>query len=73
MPPAVSHLLARMLAKDAANRIADASEVAACVASIGDVPSFPLMPTMLVGTKPTPPSTPGGEKSLLSIVVAQRA
>jgi hypothetical protein len=74
LPGAVSALLARMLTKDPKKRIQDGEEVAACLASIDDVPSLPLMSTILVGSKPTPPSTPGGgEKSLLSIVVAQRA
>jgi serine/threonine protein kinase len=71
LPDAVGQVLSRMLVKDPRKRIADASEVAACLAAIEELPSLPLLPTIPVpASKKTPAATPQGEQSLLSLVVA---
>ena len=69
IPSAVSELLSSLLAKDAAQRIGDASEVAAMAATLGELAEQPLVPTQPVVTKPlTPP--PDSEQVLLSLVLA---
>ena len=69
IPGPVSELINRLLIKDAAQRIADASEVAAMAAKLGELADQQLVPTQPVGSKPLTPH-PDSEQVLLSLVLA---
>ncbi len=69
VPETVSTLVHRLLAKDHTERLAEASEIAALLESIGDLPNLLLLPT-LAGPDRAAAVHANSEQVLLSLVLA---
>lgn len=72
VPAALSAILGRLLAKDPAQRVADAAALRAELMRLGDLPEPPIAATM-VAAKPKTESFADQEQGLFSIVLAAPA